>query len=334
MSRHRHVVLLAIAAVLAGSLLGAPLVRQALGTITFTIPNTLGTQTGTVSVSLIDDNFTEIKNALSGLVAATTDLPLTRAYTGTQRWAKGANLASASTLALGTDGNYFVVTGTTTINGLSSLEAGTLIVLRFSGALTLTHSDPALVLLGATNAATAAGDMYWFVSDGGGNWREIWRRPIAGASTNNFFNGLGTWVSPAGASVVVAIKSATYAIATSSSSSTYADTGLTVNITPTSASNKVLVWMGLNGLNSSGTTGCGIRLVRGSTTLAQVTTYGAFVASAYTGASAFYLDSPATTSATTYKATFNSSANVAFCEVQGDLDGDATSFIVVAEVTP
>lgn len=241
MSQGRYLALLVAAALLVGSLLGAPLVRSALGTITFTIPNTLGTQTGTVAVSLIDDNFAEIKNALSGLVAATTDLPLTRAYTGTQRWAKGANLASASTLTLGTDGNYFVVTGTTTIAGLSSLEAGTIIVLRFSGALTLTHSDPALVLLGATNATTTAGDMYWFVSDGGGNWREFWRRPVAGANTNNFFNGLGTWVSPSASAGAITFAGSDTTERTTTSTTTVDLSTITVTSIPTTSGILIMI---------------------------------------------------------------------------------------------
>lgn len=200
----RHGLVALVAMLLVGAVLGAPLVKHAAATITFSIPNTFGSQSGTIAVSQIDDNFTAIRTALSGLVAATTDLPLTRAYTGTQRWAQGANIApSAGVLSLGSDGNYFVVTGTNGISSISTLEAGTIIVLRFADALPLTHSAT-LVLLGAVNATTAAGDMYWFISDGGGTWRELWRRPVTGPSTTTYFSGLGTWVAvPSGVNETV-----------------------------------------------------------------------------------------------------------------------------------
>ena len=39
-------------------------------------------------------------------------------------WDKGADLASGSTVTPGTDGNYFHITGTTTITAIASLQAG------------------------------------------------------------------------------------------------------------------------------------------------------------------------------------------------------------------
>ena len=96
--------------------------------------------------------------------------------------AKGANIASAATLTLGTDGNYFQVTGTTGITGISSAPAGTEIILEFQGALLLTHNGTSLILRGATNYTTAAGDVLRFISEGGGNWRETYRG-VAGPLT-------------------------------------------------------------------------------------------------------------------------------------------------------
>ncbi|MHA1597626.1 MAG: hypothetical protein ACTSV1_02805 [Alphaproteobacteria bacterium] len=71
-------------------------------------------------------------------------------------WSKGANIASASPLVLGTDGNYFDVTGTTGFSAIT-VAANTLFMLHFDGVLTLTHGAP-LNLLGAANIVTAAGD--------------------------------------------------------------------------------------------------------------------------------------------------------------------------------
>lgn len=96
--------------------------------------------------------------------------------------AKGADVASAAALAIGTDGNYFAVTGTTTITSIATRQAGTVITLRFDGALTLTHNATSLILQGATNLTTAAGDVLTFVSEGAGNWREKSRRLAAAAA--------------------------------------------------------------------------------------------------------------------------------------------------------
>ena len=71
-------------------------------------------------------------------------------------WAKGSDIASASPLVLGTDGNYFDVTGTTGFAAIT-VRAGTLFMLQFDGALTLTHGAT-LDLPGEADITTAAGD--------------------------------------------------------------------------------------------------------------------------------------------------------------------------------
>ena len=72
--------------------------------------------------------------------------------------AKGADIASADPLVLGTDGNYFDVTGTTGFASIT-VTAGTLFMLQFDGALTLTHHATNLDLPGEANITTAAGDV-------------------------------------------------------------------------------------------------------------------------------------------------------------------------------
>ena len=95
--------------------------------------------------------------------------------TATEAWAKGADLASASTLTLGSDGNYFDVTGITPITAISAKAAGTIIILKFEGILTLTHNVTSLILANAVNHTTADGDVFAFMSEGSGNWREMAR---------------------------------------------------------------------------------------------------------------------------------------------------------------
>lgn len=83
-----------------------------------------------------------------------------------------ATIASATTTDLGTVGSQNVtVTGTTTITGLGTVAAGMFRRLRFAGILTLTHNGTSLILPGAVNITTAAGDIAEFISEGSGNWR-------------------------------------------------------------------------------------------------------------------------------------------------------------------
>ncbi|MCH2242841.1 MAG: hypothetical protein MK041_13160, partial [Aquabacterium sp.] len=61
------------------------------------------------------------------------------------------------------------VTGTTAITSLGT-TANSRKLLRFSDALTLTHNATTLILPGAANITTAAGDFALAVSDASGNW--------------------------------------------------------------------------------------------------------------------------------------------------------------------
>ena len=95
-------------------------------------------------------------------------------------------------------------------------------------------------------------------------------------------------------------------------SSTYTDvTGLSVSITPQATTNKILVLCTLNGVNDASTDTNSIQLVRDSTAIAigdaagnriqASTTFFTTDNNALGNAAIVYLDSPATTSATTYK---------------------------------
>jgi hypothetical protein len=105
-------------------------------------------------------------------------LSVRNTFSARQDWAKGADIASAAALTLGVDGNSFVVTGTTTITSVSSAPAGVEVLLRFSGALTVTHNATTLILAGGVNMVTVAGDQLRLYSDGSGNWRESGRRRV------------------------------------------------------------------------------------------------------------------------------------------------------------
>ena len=88
------------------------------------------------------------------------------------QWSKGADVASNSALPVLTDGNYFDVTGTTTITSINTTGGpGTLIKLHFDGVVTLTHHSTDLILAGATNFTTEAGDELEFVEYASGDYR-------------------------------------------------------------------------------------------------------------------------------------------------------------------
>jgi hypothetical protein len=99
----------------------------------------------------------------------TTPLDIANLFKGT----KGADIASATTTDIGAATGILVhITGTTTITGLGTAAAGALRIVRFAGALTLTHNATALILpRGGGNIVTAANDCAIFESEGSGNWR-------------------------------------------------------------------------------------------------------------------------------------------------------------------
>lgn len=129
------------------------------------------------------------------------------------------------------------------------------------------------------------------------------------------------------------IVSATYATATSNSTSTAADTGLTATITPSKSTNQVLaVWVQNGCGKQTNNVNLEIRLLRGATQLVSLQPIGGNSAATtnYVGAvTGFYLDSPATTAATTYKTTFLSQGNLASVTVQS---GAVTSYLYLLEI--
>jgi len=94
--------------------------------------------------------------------------------TGALNEAATLSLASATTTNIGAqNANTITITGTTTITAFDTVAAGVIRRLVFAGALTLTHNATSLILPGAANITTAAGDVFQFLSLGSGNWRCI-----------------------------------------------------------------------------------------------------------------------------------------------------------------
>lgn len=90
--------------------------------------------------------------------------------------AKGADITSTASMTLPDTGeDYFDITGTDAITSISERASGRVITFQFDAALTFTHNGTNLILLGAENITTVAGDTITLVSEGAGNWREIAR---------------------------------------------------------------------------------------------------------------------------------------------------------------
>jgi len=142
------------------------------------------------------------------------------------------------------------------------------------------------------------------IDDGSGNYT-ILTSPTSLGSDKTF-----TLASP-----VLQVVTATLSSAASTTSGTFADTGLTANITPSSTSSKVLVLVQHNTF-ATGTNipVCWIQLLRDSTSIQQV--YNVMKAGNYQSVVHNYLpihmtivDSPSTTSQITYKTQFKETSD-------------------------
>ena len=114
-----------------------------------------------------------------------------------------------------------------------------------------------------------------------------------------------------GGGKVLQVVSTVFTTQISSSSTTYADTGMSATITPSASTSKVLaivMHQGCQTVASSG--GLSVKFFRSSTELAKIAHYAGVNPGGESNVGTVgvtYLDSPATTSATTYKTQFASS---------------------------
>jgi hypothetical protein len=119
-----------------------------------------------------------------------------------------------------------------------------------------------------------------------------------------------SWVTPSagGGGKVLQVVFASTNSGTTNSTNTYADTALTGSITPSASTSRVLVLVTMAGLTkSAGNSGnaLGLRVLRGATTIHETDALMMLNSTAQevwgTSFAANIVDSPATTSSTTYK---------------------------------
>jgi len=280
----------------------------------------LGGTTGQIlsKTSATDLDFTWIANDQGDITAVTVTSPIT-----------GGGTSGSVGIA--------IQDGTTAQKGAVQLENST------SSTSTTTAAVPANVKTSYDLAAAAVpkstvttnGDLIY-----GTGSAAVTRLGIGSASqVLTVSGGVPSWATPAAAATkIVQVVYGSTSTGASSSSSTYADTNLTATITPTSASNYILVFVSQTGIVKSPANagnGLNLKLFRGST---DINFFGRNIL--YTGtaiqlvgstASIVYKDSPATTAATTYKTQFANENNTATVYVN---DSGAVSTIVLMEVTP
>jgi hypothetical protein len=145
------------------------------------------------------------------------------------------------------------------------------------------------------------------------------------------------WAAPAGGGKVLQVVSTTKTDTFTSTSTTNVDiTGLSATITPSSATSTILVMLNLTGSGIPAASYMTYQLVRNSTaiaigdasssrTRASNTIYGA-VTGVLGSASNTFLDSPSTTSATTYKIQGRINTSGTFYVNRADTDTDLSTF--------
>lgn len=139
--------------------------------------------------------------------------------------------------------------------------------------------------------------------------------------------------SAGGGGKVLQVVQATFATETDNSTNVYADTGLTVNITPTLATSKVMVIVSLPIKKSAANANNSVylKVLRGATSIVE-SAYQLSTQTAIENIGNFaysFLDSPATTSATTYKVQFRNSQNAAAVRI---CESSTLASIIVLEI--
>jgi len=140
------------------------------------------------------------------------------------------------------------------------------------------------------------------------------------------------WAAPAAGGKVLQVVYATYTTYTRNSTSTYADTGLTATITPSLNTSKVLIMMyqQLDKSSNDASNRIAIKMLRGATLINENvdlarTDYAGETVQGYT---LNMLDSPATTSATTYKTQFKNGVNGPIVDMYNTANGPAIMILL------
>ena len=150
--------------------------------------------------------------------------------------------------------------------------------------------------------------------------------------TSNGAGAAPTFQAAAGGGKVLQVVTAATSTEATSTSSTYADTNLTADITPANSSNKILVLVSQSISSTGGRAGGALRIVRGTT---EIEEYNQISNVENQMGQHFiqHLDSPSSTSSTTYHTEFARIDQSSTVTAQrNDSSGNATSTITLIEL--
>lgn len=235
------------------------------------------------------------------------------------RWAKGADVASAATLVLGTDGNAFDVTGTTGITAIT-VAANTWFLLQMNDAVEFTHHATNLILQGGADYTSAAGDIL------------ICYAYAANQVRLTIHKAAGTPVKAGGILQVIQKDIAETSTATTTpaldTSVPLVSEGAEIvsqAITPRDTSSRVKISVNAF-LTANAALHAPFAIFRGSTCIAAAV-FSPSAASAYAAVSMCVVDSPALDTAVTYSVRFGVNGNTAYINRKdtGSLFGGAVN---------
>lgn len=199
-----------------------------------------------------------------------------------------------------------VTAGTATVS-----TAGSLALSQYEGGQLYFNTTSAALFFdivqtsGMTNPLTTTGDTI-YSSSGTTPAR------LGIGSTGNVLTvsgGLPVWSAPAGGGKVLQVVYATYATSTSTSATSFSDTGLTATITPTLNTSTIMIFVNHASNftdNQSSSQQMNLRILRDSTNLYDVNFmyHSPYQFNSNAGMTIIRKDSPATTSAVVYKTQF------------------------------
>lgn len=145
-----------------------------------------------VPTSIVDLSTTFASNSPAGNDAVGTSLDeYLRAIQGIlkQTQAQGTTIASANSITIPNDGQFFSVTGTTTIGSIANSWLGRIVYLQFASSnCQISHWNPGLLVAGGASWYTTAGDILVLQYVASGSWKVLGIYRAAGHPYTMAFN--------------------------------------------------------------------------------------------------------------------------------------------------